>query len=54
VFLKNSGINLQMAMSYNTYFDGRFIEKKGIIPKIRVPAGKDALEYAWNDFLNKM
>lgn len=38
VFLKNSGINLQMAMSYNTYLDGRFIEKTGIPPKIRVPA----------------
>lgn len=54
VFLKNSGINLQMAISYNTYFDGRFIEKTGITPKIRVSAGKDALEYAWSDFLNKM
>lgn len=52
VFLKNSGIILQMAVSYNQYYDGRFIEKVGITPKIQVPPGKDAMSYAWVDFLN--
>ncbi len=50
VVLKNSGIFLHMAISYNSYVDGRFIEKTGIKPKIPVPAGKDALDYAWDDF----
>lgn len=50
VILKNSGIVLQMAISYNSYKDGRFIEKKGITPKIQVPAGKDAMDFAWTDF----
>ena len=53
VFLKNSGIGLQMATSYNSYTDGRFIEKKGITPKIKVPAGKDAMDFAWYDFLKE-
>lgn len=53
VILKNSGIVLQMAISYNSYKDGRFIEKKGITPKIQVPAGKDAMEFAWADYLKK-
>lgn len=50
IFLKNSGIKLQMAVSYTSYLDGRFIEKKGITPKIQVPAGQNALEYAWKDY----
>lgn len=54
VFLKNSGISLQMATSYNSYTDGRFIEKTGITPKIQVPAGKDAMDFAWDDFLGRM
>lgn len=54
VFLKNSGISLQMATSYNSYSDGRFIEKTGITPKIQVPAGKDAMDFAWDDFLGRM
>jgi len=53
VILKNSGIRLQVAISYNSYLDGRFIEKVGITPKIPVPAGSDAKEYAWNDFFMK-
>jgi len=44
VILKNSGIRLQVAISYNSYLDGRFIEKVGITPKIPVPAGSDAKE----------
>jgi C-terminal processing protease CtpA/Prc len=51
LFLKNSGINVQMAISYNRYFDGRFIEKVGMEPKIKVPTGSDAMDFAWNDFL---
>ncbi len=53
VFLKNSGTNLQMAISYNSYLDGRFIEKKGITPKVRVPSGQDAMRFAWDDFLKQ-
>ena len=51
VFLKNSGVNLQMAVSYNSYLDGRFIEKKGIVPKIAVPKGSNAMDFAWLDFI---
>lgn len=50
VFLKNSGIRLQLATAYNTYVDGRFLEKKGISPKIKVPPGSDAMMYAWSDY----
>lgn len=54
VFLQNSGISVQMAMSYNAYFDGRFIEKKGLTPNILVPEGRNAMEFAWTDFLSKV
>ncbi len=54
VFLKNSGIQLQMAMSYNSYLDGRFIEKTGITPKIKVPKGKNAMDFAWSDFFSNV
>lgn len=53
VFLKNSGIAAQMATTYNKYFDGRFIEKIGITPDIKVPANGDALDAAWTDFLKQ-
>ncbi|MCB9073797.1 MAG: hypothetical protein H6623_09255 [Bdellovibrionaceae bacterium] len=49
--LKNSGIQIQMAISYNAYRDGRFIEKKGIAPKISVPSGHDAFDIAWGNYL---
>jgi hypothetical protein len=53
VILKNSGVEIQMAMSYNSYVDGRFVEKKGLTPKIKVPSGADAMKYATKDyFLN--
>ena len=42
-----------MAISFNKYFDDRMIEKIGITPKIKVPSGKDAMDYAWNDFFKK-
>lgn len=51
VFLKNSGIAVQMATTYNRYVDGRFLEKRGIAPTIKVPEGQDAIEVAWADFL---
>lgn len=54
VFLKNSGIKLQMATSYNSYTDGRFIEKTGITPKIQVPPGKNAMDFAWDDFFKNI
>jgi C-terminal processing protease CtpA/Prc len=48
--LKNSGIAVRMASTFNTYADGRFVEKIGIAPTIRVPSGQDALDSAWTDF----
>lgn len=53
VFLGHSGIMLQFAVSYNSYVDGRFIEKAGINPHVRVTPGKNAMEAAWNDFLRR-
>ena len=53
VILKNSGIRVQMAISYNSYQDGRFIEKIGITPDIRVPSGKNAMAFAWKDYLTQ-
>jgi hypothetical protein len=50
VVLTHSGIVLQMAVSYNQYKDGRFLEKKGIAPDIEVPPGQDALIFAIRDF----
>lgn len=46
VILKNSGVSIRLATTYNSYKDGRFLEKVGITPKIQVPAGEDALGYA--------
>lgn len=53
VFLKNSGIAIQMAISFNKYVDDRMLEKVGITPKIKVPPGKDAMDFAWKDFLHQ-
>lgn len=49
--LKNSGVSVHISISYNQYHDGRFIEKTGITPKIRVPSNQNAMSYAWKDFL---
>jgi hypothetical protein len=54
VYLKNSGARIQLATTYNQYVDGRFLEKKGISPDIKVPPAQDALEFAWADFLNSV
>ena len=51
VVLRNSGIILNIPISYTQYYDGRFIEKIGITPEIKVPLGQDAMSYAWEDFL---
>jgi hypothetical protein len=50
VVLRNSGIVLQMAVSYNSYRDGRFLEKIGLTPQIAVPPGSNAMDAAWTDF----
>ena len=51
IVLKNSGIIVSISISYKQYYDGRFIEKIGITPKIQVPSSQDAMSYAWKDFL---
>jgi hypothetical protein len=51
--LKNSGIAVMMASTFNKYADGRFIERIGILPQIQVPIGKDALDYAWSDYFSE-
>ena len=50
LMLKNSGVIARIATQYNSYADGRFIEKTGIKPDVSVPNGEDALEYAWREF----
>ena len=41
---------VRVSISFNRYYDGRFIEKIGIAPDIKVPPGEDAMFYAWEDF----
>lgn len=41
--LPHSGIIVQIATDFWRYRDGRFVEKTGYAPHIRVPPGKDAL-----------
>lgn len=53
VFLNNSGVMLQFAASYNSYIDGRFIEKTGISPQIKAAPSSDALDVAWKDYFKK-
>lgn len=53
LFLKNSGVMIQIPISYNAYTDGRFVEKKGIAPQIQLNDGKDAYESAWNQYLKE-
>jgi C-terminal processing protease CtpA/Prc len=42
ILLPNSRIEVQIPTQYSEYFDHRFIEKVGISPDIKVPAGQDA------------
>lgn len=44
--LPNSRIFVLMGTQYNKYKDGRFIEKKGYAPDVRVEPGADALDAA--------
>ena len=44
--LPHSGVVVQMAFSYNSYRDKRFLEKVGISPHITVAEGENALEVA--------
>lgn len=53
VVLKNSGIKVNVAMSYSGYKDRRFLEKVGLTPQLKVPSGEDALEYAWRDYFRE-
>jgi len=43
VMLANSSLVIQLATSFNSYKDGRFIEKTGIKPDIYIESGKNAL-----------
>ncbi|MCP4912776.1 MAG: hypothetical protein GY909_06630 [Oligoflexia bacterium] len=49
LILPISKISIVLASKYNKYRDGKNIDKKGFFPNIKVPAGKNALEYALND-----
>ena len=51
--LPHSGGVIQMAQNYNSYKDGRFLEKIGIGPDIPVADGRDALDVAINDYQEK-
>ncbi|NUM88996.1 MAG: hypothetical protein HUU37_07315, partial [Bdellovibrionales bacterium] len=44
VVLPHSGIVVQIATDFWRYRDGRYVEKTGYAPHIRVPPGKDALD----------
>ncbi len=44
IMLPHSSVIIQLATSFNTYKDGRFIEKNGIKPDIFIESGKDALD----------
>jgi C-terminal processing protease CtpA/Prc len=50
--LPNSQIHVEMSDQYNHYADGRFVEKNGYAPDVRVPAGQDAMAVAL-DLLQK-
>ena len=51
VILPNSQTEVNMGRKYWKRRDGRFLEKIGIEPTIRVPANSDALQYALKDIL---
>ncbi|MBC7541075.1 MAG: hypothetical protein H7281_19820 [Bacteriovorax sp.] len=52
VMLPHSSIIVQLATSFNTYKDGRFIEKIGIKPDIFIESGKDALDVLLKNISN--
>ncbi|MBI2093015.1 MAG: hypothetical protein HYT75_08510 [Deltaproteobacteria bacterium] len=49
LILPNSNIVVSIGTSFREFADGRFIEKIGYAPDIRVPDGHDALEAALKD-----
>lgn len=51
--LPHSQIIIQMATDYWKRRDGKFLEKVGYSPRIAVPSGKDALDYALDDLRQK-
>lgn len=53
IVLKNSHVRAQLAVAFNTYNDGRFIEKRGIMPDIFVKSGKEALDEVVTDYLSR-
>lgn len=46
LLLPNSKLLVMIPMHYVRYEDGRFLERVGLAPDVRVPAGEDALESA--------
>lgn len=52
IMLPHSSLIVQMGTSFNTYHDGRFIEKTGIRPDIYVQNGTDALDVVYK-IINK-
>lgn len=54
VILPHSKIIVQLATDYWTYKDGRSLEKIGYAPKIRVPSGEDALDYALTEIKREL
>jgi hypothetical protein len=48
--LPRSGIVVQLATDFWKYDDGRYLEKIGIAPKLRVPPGADAMTAALEHF----
>ena len=47
--LPNSHVVVSIPVSYREFSDGRFLEKIGYAPDVRVPDGQDALEAALED-----
>lgn len=50
IILPNSRIEVQIPTHYNAYYDGRFIERKGLTPDVRVPSGSDAFQFTLQNF----
>lgn len=49
LILPISKISIVLASKYNKYRDNKNIDKKGFSPNVKVPTGKDAMEFALND-----
>lgn len=53
VVLPKSGLQINIASTFSTYRDKRFIESSGVTPDVVVPKGSDAYEFAFNNFIKK-